>query len=89
MTQTATVNSGLTEFRDLDALLQAKVAYSGLLNNTYFPTPDVPMPKFLAAITDFDAKMVAAHKTIGAPKVAKNAARILLNEIYSAEVMVI
>ena len=85
MTQKATVNTGLTEFRDNDASFQAKVVYSGLLGNLFFPTPDEPLVDFLASITDFDTKSVLAYKKFGAPKAAKNAARIALNEIYSNE----
>jgi len=83
MTQKASVNTGLTEFRDNDASFQAKVVYSGLSGNPFFLTPDEPLTDFLASITDFDTKSVLAYKKFGAPKAAKNASRIVMNEKYS------
>ena len=85
MARKPTVNTGLTGFRDADALTEAKVAYSGLLDNPFFLTPDEPLPKFLLAITDFDTKSIIAHRSFGASVAAKNASRIVLNEIYSNE----
>ncbi len=85
MNQKPSINTGLTGFRDLDALHQAKVSYSGLLGNTNFTDPEPSLIVFLAAITDFDTKLVFAHGKFGAPKAAKNAARIVLNEVYSNE----
>ena len=78
MNQKPSINTGLTGDRDLDALLQAKVSYSGLFGNANFTDPDPPLSEFLAAITDFDTKLVFAHGKFGAPKAAKNAARFQL-----------
>lgn len=85
MNQKPSINTGLTGLRDLDALHQAKVSYSGLLGSANFTDPEPPLIEFLAAITDFDTKLVFAHNKFGAPKAAKNAARIVLNEVYSNE----
>jgi len=85
MARKSTVNTGLTGFKDSDALFEAKVAYSGLFENPFFLTPDEPLPKFLLAINDFEAKAIIAHRTFGAPIAARNASRIVLNEIYSNE----
>ncbi len=85
MSKKPTVNSGLTEFRDADALFEAKVAYSGLFENSFFLTPDEPLPKFLLAINDFETKAIIAHRTFGITIAARKASRIVLNEIYSNE----
>ena len=83
MEQKPSINTGLTKYRDNDASFQAKVVYSGVHLNPFFLTPDEPLVDFLASITDFDAKSILAHKKFGAPKAAKNVARVLMNEKYS------